>query len=191
MRTDPSFWIAARASGLTAYAFVTFSVLAGLVLKSRPFGKRLRPSAVTETHRLLALMAVTATAVHGVALLFDPTLHLHWYGLLAPGYAPYRPAWTGLGVVGAELMVLVYTSFSLRKRIGVANWRRLHWATYPLFAAFTLHGLLAGSDSGHTWAIDIYVGAIGAVVTATMFRALVRPLPTKKRTTRRAATSRV
>ena len=36
---DPTFWILARASGLTAYVLLTLSVLAGLVVKSKPFGK--------------------------------------------------------------------------------------------------------------------------------------------------------
>ena len=37
MKSDPTFWILARTSGLVAYALLTASVLAGLVLKSRPF----------------------------------------------------------------------------------------------------------------------------------------------------------
>ena len=40
MTHDPTFWLLARASGLTAYVLLTLSVLAGLVLKSRPFGAR-------------------------------------------------------------------------------------------------------------------------------------------------------
>jgi hypothetical protein len=42
---------------------------------------------------------------------------------------------------------LIYVSFSLRKVIGVRNWRRLHWATYGVFALVTVHGLMAGFDS--------------------------------------------
>ena len=41
---DPTFWILARASGLTAYALLTLSVLAGLVLKSRPSLVSSRPT---------------------------------------------------------------------------------------------------------------------------------------------------
>ena len=33
MRSDPTFWILARASGLLAYGLLTSSVLAGIVLK--------------------------------------------------------------------------------------------------------------------------------------------------------------
>ena len=34
MKTDPTFWILARSSGLLAYVLLTSSVLAGLVLGS-------------------------------------------------------------------------------------------------------------------------------------------------------------
>ena len=40
VKTDPTFWLLARASGLTAYVLLTTTALAGLVLKSRPFGER-------------------------------------------------------------------------------------------------------------------------------------------------------
>ena len=52
---DPTFWLLARASGLTAYVLLTLSVLAGLVLKSRPFARLRAPQRVTEVHKTLAL----------------------------------------------------------------------------------------------------------------------------------------
>lgn len=127
MRNDPTFWILARASGLVAYALLTSSVLAGLVLKARPFGTSLRPASVTDLHRFLALLGLGALSLHALALLLDRTVPISVADLLVPGIAPYRPLWTGLGVLAAELMVLVYASFSLRSRIGARNWRRLHW----------------------------------------------------------------
>jgi methionine sulfoxide reductase heme-binding subunit len=181
VKTDPTFWIAARASGLVAYALLTSSVVAGLVLKSRPFGNRLRPAAVTDLHRFLALLGIGALAVHGGALVLDTAVPLHWTALLVPGAARYRPLWTGAGVVAAEAMVLVYLSFGLRKRIGVANWRRLHWATYGIFAAATAHGLLAGSDSGRRWVLDGYAAAVSLVLAGTVWRALVPPARPERR----------
>ena len=175
MRTDPTFWIAARASGLTAYVLITCSMLAGLVLKSRPLGTRVKPAAVTDLHRFLALLSLVAVAVHGVALLNDTSVRIDVLGLLVPGRIGYRPLWTGAGVVAAELALAIYVSFPLRKRIGVRTWRRLHWLTYGVFVAATLHGLLAGSDSGAHWARMLYLGALGSVVFATAWRALVPP----------------
>ena len=175
MKSDPTFWILARASGLLAYALLTASILAGLVLKARPFGTALKPAAVTDLHRFLAMLGLGAIAVHGLALYLDSTVAISLADLLVPGLAPYRPLWTGPGVLAAELMLVVYASFSLRKRIGTRTWRRLHWATYLIFALATLHGLAAGTDSGTTWALALYGAASGAVLTATAWRTLIPP----------------
>ncbi len=180
MKTDPTFWILARASGLTAYVLLTGSMLAGLAVKSRPLGRRLKPAVATDVHRFLSLLGLGAVAAHGLALTLDQAVRIPLPALLIPGIAPYRPLWTALGVLAAELMVVVYTSFSLRRRIGARNWRRLHWLTYAVFAAATVHGLAAGSDSGSPWAL-VYVGSIAAVASLTAWRALSPPRPARAR----------
>jgi hypothetical protein len=187
MSHDPTFWIIARAAGLTAYVLLTGSVLAGLVVKAKPFGRALRAATAVDLHRTIALLALGALAVHGTALLLDQTVRVGIGALLVPGIAAYRPLWTGLGVVAAELMVVVYGSFSLRRRIGQKAWRKLHWVTYGLFTAATAHGLMAGSDSNRGWAVGLYLGAAGAVAFATAWRVLVpagpprpQPLPDRE-----------
>ena len=175
MKSDPTFWLLARAAGLTAYALLTTSILAGLVLKSRPF-RSLRPAAVVDTHRFLALLAIGAVALHGGALVLDTTVHMPPLGLLVPGLSPYRPLATGIGVLAAELMVVVYASFSLRRRIGARNWRRLHWATYAIFGAATVHGVAAGTDTAHPWTFALYPTAVGLVAAATAWRVLMPPV---------------
>jgi sulfoxide reductase heme-binding subunit YedZ len=180
---DPTFWILARASGLTAYVLLTLSVLAGLTVKSKPFGKAVRIPTVTDLHRFLVLLGLGAVAIHGITLVLDSTIRITPAALLVPGLVPYRPVWTSLGVLSAELMLVVYVSFGLRKRIGVRNWRRLHYVTYAIFAAATLHGLAAGTDTSQRWALWLYAGAVGAVVAATAWRVLTagatRPLPAR------------
>lgn len=176
---DPTFWILARASGLTAYALLTLSMLAGLVVKSRPFGRTLKAASATDTHRFLSLLALAAVAIHGIALVLDTAVKIPLGALLLPGASPYRPLATGLGVVGAELALLLVVSFPLRKRIGMRAWRRLHWATYAAFLLVTAHGLAAGTDSARPWAFALYLGAVGAVAFATAWRALVRPIPAR------------
>jgi sulfoxide reductase heme-binding subunit YedZ len=181
VKTDPTFWLLARASGLTAYVLLTASVLAGLVLKSRPF-RSLKPAAITDTHRFLAMLGLGAIALHGATLLLDKTVHLRPIALFVPGASPYRPVPVGIGVLAAELMLVVYVSFALRRRIGQRNWRRLHWATYGIFGAATVHGLAAGTDTPQPWAFAIYLAAIGSVSAATAWRALAPPLTPQRRT---------
>ena len=72
-------------------------------------------------------------------------------------------------------MVLIYASFSLRRRIGAKAWRGLHWLTYLVFALGTFHGLGAGTDSGRTWALALYGAAVGAVLGALAWRLVVPP----------------
>ena len=166
---------------MLAFALLTVSVIAGLVLKARPLGSKLKPATVTDTHRFLALLCLGATAIHGAALVLDSTVQIGLAGLLVPGFVPYRPLWVGVGVVAAELLVLVYASFSQRKRIGVKNWRRLHWATYGIFAAMVVHGVMSGTDTARPWALAMYLGAIGSVVAATFWRAFVPPVRPERR----------
>lgn len=191
MKGDPTFWALARASGLVAYALLTASVLAGLVLKARPFGTTLRPAVVTDLHRFLALLGLGALALHGLALLLDTAVPISLAHLLVPGIAPYRPLATGLGVLAAEMMLVVYVSFSLRKRIGTRAWRRLHWGSYPIFALATVHGLAAGTDSGATWAVGLYGAATGAVLAATAWRVLLPPPQAARRAPERGRPVRV
>lgn len=183
---DPTFWILARASGLTAYVLITTSMLAGLVLKSRPFGRALKAASVIDIHRFLALLALGAIALHATALALDSTVHLGVAGLLVPGHSSYRPLWTALGIVAAYLALLIWISFPLRKRIGRRAWRSLHWGTYSVFMLATAHGLMAGSDSARPWAFDLYLSTTAAVVFATAWRVLVRPSRRKGAGTRDA-----
>jgi sulfoxide reductase heme-binding subunit YedZ len=186
VKSDPTFWLLARSSGFTAYVLLASSGLAGLVLKSRPFGRAVKAASVMDLHRFLALLGLGAIAVHGATLALDGTLRMPLAGLVVPGASPYRPVAVALGVVSAELMVLVVVSFSVRRRIGQRMWRRLHWATYLVFGLATVHGLLAGSDSAQPWSRDIYLGAVGAFAFATVWRLAYspsRPAPATERST--------
>jgi sulfoxide reductase heme-binding subunit YedZ len=180
MRTDPTFWLLARASGLTAYVMLTLSVVAGLVVKSRPL-RALKPAAVVDLHRILAMLGLGALAGHAAALVLDTTVNVSIPGLFIPGLISYRPVWTSLGIIAAELMVIVYASFSMRKRIGPKNWRRLHWATYAIFGLATVHGLAAGTDASRSWVFALYVLAVGSVAVAATWRFLVPPAPARAR----------
>ena len=152
------------------------------MLKTRPFGRLLRPVTSMEIHRTLSFLGLSAIALHGIALVLDRAVDIRLVDLLVPGTSPYRPAWTALGVVAAELTGLIIVSFPLRRRIGVRVWRKLHWATYGAFGLATVHGIASGTDTSQPWVRAMYIGAIAAVSAATTWRALAgqttpRPVP--------------
>ena len=75
-------------------------------------------------------------------------------------------------------LVLVVVSFSLRRRIGVAQLAPAALGDLRRSSPLaTAHGLTAGTDSSQPWAFGLYLGAVGAVAFATAWRAL-RPTRT-------------
>lgn len=186
----PVVWLTARAAGITAYVLLTLSMLAGLTLKTRPMGRLVSGATAMEVHRSLTLMGLLALAVHGVALVADRTVDIGVVELLVPGTLPYRPVWTAMGVIAAELMLILAISFRLRRRMGMRAWRALHMAAFPTFLLATLHGIFAGTDSGSGWMRWVYVGAVGSVAGGVAFRALTaRPAGRSAAARRRVATS--
>jgi sulfoxide reductase heme-binding subunit YedZ len=169
--TDPTFWIAARTTGLVAYGLMTATVLMGLLLAGRGRPSWARPADIVALHRSVSFTALVLTAVHGVALVLDGAVEITVPDLLVPGLLEYRPLPTALGVTAAWLALAVHLSFEVRGRIGARWWRRLHFAAYAVFAMATAHGLGAGTDSGRPWALAVYGGAVGLVVGATVWRA--------------------
>jgi methionine sulfoxide reductase heme-binding subunit len=187
MQDDPTFWLLARASGITAYLLLAAAVVAGLTLSGRPLGKRLKPAVVTDIHRTLSLSAILVTAVHGIALWADHTIEVSLAALVVPGLVDHRPVWTAMGVLAGNLMLVVHVSFRFRRRIGVQRWRRLHYVTFAVFGFATMHGALAGSDSGTPWAQWAYIACATLVCGLTVWRATAARKPKRPRAPARPA----
>ena len=141
----PVAWYVARAAGLVAFGSLTLSVWLGLALSTRLLGPR-RQKALFGWHQTLAWTGLSMLALHAGALLFDPTLHFGLGSVLAPFAASWRPAAVAAGVIAGWLMLVLASSFRLRKRIGRRGWRRLHYASFAAFALALGHALATGTD---------------------------------------------
>jgi sulfoxide reductase heme-binding subunit YedZ len=164
-------WILARATGFIALGLLTCAMLAGLLVRTRAAVGPLKGSGMVDLHRHLSFLALAAIAAHGLFLVLDTTVDISPLALVVPGLVPYRPLWTGVGVVAAEVALIIHLSFRVRARIGVKTWRRLHWLTYGAFAAAVVHGIASGTDTGSRPALAFYGGAVGAVAGLTGWRA--------------------
>jgi sulfoxide reductase heme-binding subunit YedZ len=166
----PNQWLLARASGLLAYVLLTIAVIVGLTMRTRLLGRLVPPAYVTATHQALSLIGLAAVALHGTLIALDTKVDVPLVALLVPGTAGYRPLATSLGVVAAELWLLIHLSFRVRRRIGVKRWRALHMATFPTWALAAAHGVLAGTDTPIAWTDQLYAWSIGLVVFLLVFR---------------------
>ncbi|MDH3227575.1 MAG: ferric reductase-like transmembrane domain-containing protein, partial [Thermoleophilia bacterium] len=164
-------WIIVRATGFVAFGLISCAMIAGLLVRTRGSIGSIKAGGMVELHRHLSLLGLMAIGAHALMLLVDTTIDISPLALVVPGLVPYRPIWTGLGVVAAELALLIHLSFKFRTRIGGRNWRRLHWLTYAVFVVGAIHGITSGTDSGTTWAIALYGAAVAAVAGLTGWRA--------------------
>jgi sulfoxide reductase heme-binding subunit YedZ len=139
-------WLAGRAAGLVALLLVTATVLLGLALAARVVPPR-RRAAVLAVHQHLAIVSLGAIAAHVLFLLADPWLKPGIAGVAVPFTLPYRPLWTGTGIVGAYLAAILGLSFYVRRRIGARLWRRMHRFTVAVYGLSLAHALGAGTDT--------------------------------------------
>jgi methionine sulfoxide reductase heme-binding subunit len=178
----PVAWLVARAAGLVAFGLLTLSVWLGLAMSTRLLSPR-RQKALLGWHQTLIWAGLGMVALHGGALLLDPTLHFRLRVVLVPGTSPWRPLAISAGVVTAWLMLTLAISFRIRRRIGVRAWRLLHYAAFAGFALGLGHALTAGTDLRGGTGLAVAALAGGPVLWLTFARILMpRPTPTRRPT---------
>lgn len=144
-------WLISRASGIVGLGLITLAVLLGLTMSSKLLRRPGIGPTLVRLHEHVALVAMGAIAVHGLALLGDRWLHPGLQGLMIPFAMGYRPVFTGLGIIAGYLAALLGLSFYARRRIGVKLWRRMHRATVLVWLLGVVHTLGAGSDAKTVW----------------------------------------
>jgi sulfoxide reductase heme-binding subunit YedZ len=158
-----AWWLASRASGLVALLFITFSAAMALAVATRI----VRKPALSAIHQQTAVIAVVVIAVHGITLLGDPWLNVGPAQIAIPFTLPYRPLWTGLGVIGGYLAAIFGLSFYVRRRIGARLWRRAHRLMFIAYVLVVAHTLGAGTDAATPWLRGWLL--LTAPVVATLF----------------------
>jgi methionine sulfoxide reductase heme-binding subunit len=151
---DPTkvlWWLVSRASGIVALVLISVSVLIGLAMATKVLRRPKRKRVLVRLHEHIALIALVAIALHGLALLGDQWLKPGLRGIAVPFAMGYRPQFTGLGIIAGYLALLLGPSFYLRRRIGARRWRQLHRATVLVWVFAAIHTLGAGSDGGTVW----------------------------------------
>ncbi len=165
------WWLVSRASGIVAVTLVSIAVLIGLAMAAKlvpPRSKR----GVVALHEQVAMTALLAIAVHGGSLLGDGWLRPGVAGITIPFLLPYRPAFTGAGIIAGYLAILLGPTFYLRRRIGARMWRRLHRVTPLIWVLAAVHTLGAGSDASSPWlrgVVLLPVAPIAYLLTVRVF----------------------
>jgi hypothetical protein len=151
----PFPWYVARAAGLVSWGLLATATLWGLALSTKVFGRRPRANWLLDLHRLLGGLAVVFTAIHVLALLADRYVRFSATEVLVPLASSWRPGAVALGVVALYMVLAVELTSLARARLPHRLWRSVHFASFPLFVSATVHGLLAGTDTGSFVAVGV------------------------------------
>jgi sulfoxide reductase heme-binding subunit YedZ len=182
-------WYAARAGGVVAYILLSAVILIGLALAGKERVPGWPRFALEDVHRFGGLLVGAFVSAHALMILIDSQAHMSLAQLLIPFSASYRPLWTGLGTVAAELLLALAVANHYRKRISYRLWRRSHYLNFAVWIAATAHGLGAGTDRSSVWFLWMYFIAIGVVAGFTVRRVLRTTAPSVRPNTDRGATT--
>jgi predicted ferric reductase len=167
---DKVWWYATRSAGIVAWILLALSVLWGLALSTKVFGKRPRPNWLLDLHRFLGGLAVVFTAVHIVAILLDTFVNFTVLNVLVPFTGTWHPGAVAWGIVAMYALAAVEITSLLRNRLSKRAWRSTHYLSFPLFALATIHALTAGTDR-HTFLLRAALAiSVLAVVMLTAIR---------------------
>jgi methionine sulfoxide reductase heme-binding subunit len=174
-----TWWLGSRAAGIVGFialgAVAILGLISALKLVSPATAARLRPF-----HERLALTGLGAIALHGTLLLFDPWLHPGVTGVLIPFTMPYRPLWTGLGIIAFYCLAAFGLSFYARRRVGARRWRSAHRFASAAFVLGGLHALFAGTDARSPLLLAIILGFFVAIAIMGAARILGFPVKQKR-----------
>ena len=170
--TSQLTWYAARAAGIVAWALAAGSVVWGLALSTRATGRKPRPAWLFDLHRFLGGLALVFTAIHVVAIVADTYVHFSLINVLVPFTGTWHLAAVAWGIVAFYLLLAVELTSLARAHVSKRLWRRVHFASFVLFAASTVHALSAGTDTGSRAFVLSVAAACGLVATLTAVRIL-------------------
>lgn len=172
LTASPVDWYAARAAGVVAYVLLTAVVSLGLTMSSKRRVDGWPRFAIEGVHRFGGILVGVFIAIHVVTIAIDSYLRFSIAAILVPFVASYRPVWTALGIVAAELLLALAITNRLRDRIGYDRWRVFHYANFAVWTAATMHGLAVGTDRSTWWLVALQGAAVALVagLTASRFR---------------------
>jgi len=153
---SPLMWYLTRSAGVALYVTLWLTMLLGLGITTRALDRFGGRGLIFSIHSFATQLSVGFLAFHLVTLVANPYDAYSVRMIFVPFQSGWREPWTGLGVIGAYLFVVVAGSYSIRRFTGFRFWRATHYLSIPLYAAAFAHAIGSGSASAPLWAKGLY-----------------------------------
>jgi len=166
------YWYLTRSTGAVALLLLTLAIALGVLDVKRFSTPRWPRFIVDSLHRNVSLLAMVFLVLHILTSVLDSFAPISLVDAFVPFAGSYRPFWLGLGAISFDLLLAVTITSLLRKRMGYASWRAIHWLTYASWPIALLHGLGTGSDVKQTWLLALSIGCLVIVLAAVLARVI-------------------
>ena len=167
-----ALWFLTRATGLVSLVLLSATVVLGTVASVGWTTERWPRFLSQGVHRNLSLFCLALLGVHIVSTVADGYVPINLLDAVIPFRAQYRPIWVGLGALAFDMLLAVAITSGLRRHIGTAAWRGVHWLAYACWPIAVVHGLGSGTDARLPGALLVMVACIGTVSVAVVWRLL-------------------
>ncbi len=164
------WWYTARAGGIVSWALLSASVLWGMALSTKVFGKRPRPNWLLDMHQWLGALTMIFLGVHVAGLVFDSYVEFGLTDVLVPFASDWDPSAVAWGIVAFYLLLAVELTALGRRWMPKKVWRSVHYLSFPVFILATVHGVAAGTDATTTMAIAFVVVVVALVSLLSFVR---------------------
>jgi methionine sulfoxide reductase heme-binding subunit len=168
-----AYWYLTRSTGAVSILLLSLAVGLGVAEVQRWSTPRWPRFVVDSLHRNVSLLAMVFLALHILTSVLDSFAPISLADAFIPFAGAYRPLWLGLGALSCDLLIAVTVTSLVRRRLGFAGWRAIHWLTYASWPIALVHGFGTGSDvKGGAWLLALSVGCLAIVVAAVLARVL-------------------
>jgi predicted ferric reductase len=172
------WWYLTRATGLVGWALASLSVLWGLALSGRPFGRNPTGPWLLDLHRYLGGLSVFFVGAHIGALVADSYVHFGVADVLVPLASGYKSLAVAWGIVAMYLLVAIELTSLGKNRLPKQFWRGVHYTSVIVFVASTVHLLTVGTDR-QNMLVRIAAAVSTAAAAFLLAYRVVAPKPTK------------
>lgn len=165
-------WYLTRSTGVVGLLLLTLAVALGVVDVRRWSTPRWPRFALDTLHRNVSLLAMAFLGVHVLTSILDSFAPISIVDAVIPFVGSYRPFWLGLGALSLDMLLAVTISSLMRRRLGFAGWRAIHWLTYASWPIALLHSFGTGTDVKAGWLLVLSILCLLVVLAAVLARAI-------------------
>lgn len=165
--------------GLTAVGAVTWNIFLGTLMAFRYSPLRSWPHRkfnYFRVHNWCGYIALSASLLHPLILLFNPTPKFSLTAIAYPLHSPGKPVENTFGALALYLIAIVVVTSYCRIWLGRRLWKAFHFSIYFAAAALFFHSLLTSPDLKNE-PIDWFDGGklfIAACLTLVLAAGLLR-----------------